>query len=88
MSRIGRKPINIPAGVTASVDNGVITVKGPKGTLDFKFNPAMTVEIKGDVIEVTRPNDAKETVHFTALQEHLSIIWLSVLQRVIQRLLR
>ena len=47
-------------GVTASVDNGVITVKGPKGTLDFKFNPAMTVEIKGDVIEVTRPNDAKE----------------------------
>ena len=60
MSRIGRKPINIPAGVTASVDNGVITVKGPKGTLDFKFNPAMTVEIKGDVIEVTRPNDAKE----------------------------
>lgn len=60
MSRIGRKPINIPAGVTASVDNGVITVKGPKGTLDFKFNPSMTVEIKGDVIEVTRPNDAKE----------------------------
>lgn len=60
MSRIGRKPINIPAGVTASVDNGVITVKGPKGTLDFKFNPAMNVEIKGDVIEVTRPNDAKE----------------------------
>lgn len=60
MSRIGRKPINIPAGVTASVDNGVITVKGPKGTLDFKFNPDMTVEIKGDVIEVTRPNDAKE----------------------------
>ena len=60
MSRIGRKPINIPAGVTASVDNGVITVKCPKGTLYFKFNPAMTVEIKGDVIEVTRPNDAKE----------------------------
>lgn len=60
MSRIGRKPINIPAGVTASIDNGVITVKGPKGTLDFKFNPEMTVEIKGDVIEVTRPNDAKE----------------------------
>ena len=60
MSRIGRKPINIPAGVTASVDNGVITVKGPKGTLDFKFNPAMTVEIKGEEILVTRPDDAKE----------------------------
>ena len=60
MSRIGRKPINIPAGVTASVDNGVITVKGPKGTLDFAYNQAMTVEIKGDVIEVTRPDDTKE----------------------------
>ena len=60
MSRIGRKPINIPAGVTVTVDNGVITVKGPKGTLDLSYNPAMTVEVKGDVIEVTRPNDAKE----------------------------
>lgn len=60
MSRIGRKPINIPAGVTVTVDNGVIIVKGPKGTLDVKYNPAMTVEVKGDVIEVTRPNDAKE----------------------------
>ena len=60
MSRIGRKPINIPAGVTATIADGVITVKGPKGTLDFAYNPAMTVEVKGDVIEVTRPNDAKE----------------------------
>ena len=60
MSRIGRKPVNIPAGVTATNADGVITVKGPKGLLDFKYNPAMTVEIKGDVIEVTRPNDAKE----------------------------
>ena len=60
MSRIGRKPVNIPAGVTATIADGVITVKGPKGLLDFKYNPAMTVEIKGDVIEVTRPNDAKE----------------------------
>ena len=60
MYRIGRNHINIPAGVTRSVANGVFTVKGHKGTLDFKFNPALTVEIKGDVIEVTRPNDAKE----------------------------
>jgi large subunit ribosomal protein L6 len=60
MSRIGRKPINIPAGVTATIADGVITVKGPKGTLDLAYNQAMTVEIKGDVIEVTRPDDAKE----------------------------
>ena len=60
MSRIGRKPINIPAGVTATIADGVITVKGPKGTLDFAYNPAMTVEVKDNVIEVTRPNDEKE----------------------------
>ena len=60
MSRIGRKPINIPAGVTATIADGVITVKGPKGTLDFAYNPNMTVEIKDNVIEVTRPDDAKE----------------------------
>ncbi len=60
MSRIGRKPINIPAGVTASVDNGVVTVKGPKGELNFSYNQAMTVEIKGNEIVVTRPDDAKE----------------------------
>ena len=59
MSRIGRKPINIPAGVEAKFENGVITVKGPKGTLTQKINPNMTVEINGAVIEVKRPNDEK-----------------------------
>ena len=60
MSRIGRKPINIPAGVTVTNNAGVIEVKGPKGTLDLKYNPAMQVEVKGEEIIVTRPNDAKE----------------------------
>ena len=60
MSRIGRKPINIPAGVDVKIDNGVITVKGPKGELSLKYNPAMTVEVKGAEIEVTRPDDKKE----------------------------
>ena len=59
MSRIGRKPINIPAGVEAKFENGVITVKGPKGTLTQKINPNMTVEINGAVIEVKRPDDEK-----------------------------
>ncbi len=59
MSRIGRKPINIPAGVTVNVNNGVIEVKGPKGTLDFSYNPAMQVEVKGEEILVSRPNDEK-----------------------------
>ena len=60
MSRIGRKPINIPAGVDVKVENGVITVKGPKGELSYKANPSMTVEVKGAEIEVSRPDDKKE----------------------------
>ena len=59
MSRIGRKPINIPAGVTVNVNNGVIEVKGPKGTLTFNYNPAMQVEVNGEEITVSRPNDEK-----------------------------
>ena len=60
MSRIGKKPISVPAGVDVKIDGTTLTVKGPKGTLDFAYNQAMTVEIKGDVIEVTRPDDTKE----------------------------
>ncbi|MGN0497772.1 MAG: 50S ribosomal protein L6 [Acutalibacteraceae bacterium] len=60
MSRIGRKPINIPAGVDVKVDNSVVTVKGPKGTLTQKIHPNMTVTVEGGIVEVTRPNDNKE----------------------------
>ena len=60
MSRIGRTPINIPAGVDVKFENGVITVKGSKGTLTQKIHPNMTVTIEENVITVTRPNDEKE----------------------------
>ena len=60
MSRIGRKPINIPAGVEVKVDANVVTVKGPKGTLTQNIHPNMTVTIDGGVVTVTRPNDDKE----------------------------
>ncbi len=60
MSRIGRKPINIPAGVEVKLDNGVIMVKGPKGTLTREVHPNMAVNIEDNVITVTRPNDEKE----------------------------
>ena len=60
MSRIGRKPINIPAGVEVKLDNGVITVKGSKDTLSHTIHPKMKVEISEGVITVTRPNDQKE----------------------------
>ena len=59
MSRIGRKPINIPAGVEVKVDNGVITVKGPKGTLTKNYHTNMTVKVEGTEIHVTRPDDDK-----------------------------
>ena len=60
MSRIGKLPVNIPAGVTISVNNGVVTVKGPKGELKQEINPNITVEIEGNDCNVTRPNDEKE----------------------------
>ena len=61
MSRIGRAPIAIPAGVEINVaDNNVVTVKGAKGTLTQQFNPNMTIKVEGAEVIVTRPNDAKE----------------------------
>lgn len=59
MSRIGRKPINIPAGVEVSVNDGVVTVKGSKGTLTQKVHPNISVTVDGAVINVTRPDDDK-----------------------------
>ena len=59
MSRIGKKPIDIPAGVDVQLDGTLITVKGPKGTLSRNLHPNMTVEKDGSVINVTRPNDDK-----------------------------
>jgi len=61
MSRIGRAPIAIPAGVEIKVeDNNVVTVKGPKGTLTKQFSTNMTISMDNGVLTVTRPNDAKE----------------------------
>ena len=60
MSRIGRMPIAVPAGVTVEIaENNQVTVKGPKGTLSRALAPEMAIELNGDVITVTRPNDLK-----------------------------
>ena len=61
MSRIGRKPINIPAGVDVKIDGTTVTVKGPKGTLTQKFSPVINIAVQGSEILVTRPNDEKES---------------------------
>ena len=61
MSRIGRAPIAVPAGVEIKLeDNNVVTVKGPKGTLTQQFHPNMTIAMEGTELHVTRPNDLKE----------------------------
>ena len=60
MSRIGRMPIAIPAGVTVEVaENNKVTVKGPKGTLERVLAPEMNIAIEGEEVVVTRPNDLK-----------------------------
>ena len=60
MSRIGRKPIAIPAGVEVKLADGVATVKGPKGTLTQAIHPNMKVEVADGQILDTRPDDEKE----------------------------
>ncbi len=60
MSRIGKKPIVVPAGVTVTVDNHVVTVKGPKGTLTKEFNKNLTIALEDGHVVVTRPDDSIE----------------------------
>ena len=60
MSRIGRMPIAVPAGVTVEIaENNVVTVKGPKGTLTRTLAPEMDIKLEGAQVVVTRPNDLK-----------------------------
>lgn len=59
MSRIGRKPVDIPAGVEIKIDGHTVTVKGSKGSLTRDFHPSMTIEQKDNQLHVTRPNDDK-----------------------------
>ena len=61
MSRIGKLPIEIPAGVEVKVDNSVVTVKKGKQELTLKVNPEISVSIEGNHVHVTRPNDEKQS---------------------------
>lgn len=60
MSRIGKMPISVPAGVEVKNENNCITVKGPKGTLTKQFNTELGINFEAGVITVTRPNDDKK----------------------------
>ena len=59
MSRVGRKPITVPAGVDCKLDGVELKVKGPKGQLERKLHPNMQVTIEGNLITVTRPTDGR-----------------------------
>ena len=60
MSRIGRMPVEIPAGVTVTVNGNTVTTKGPKGTLTQNFSERITVAVEGNQVIVTRPTDEEE----------------------------
>jgi large subunit ribosomal protein L6 len=60
MSRIGKLPISIPAGVTISQKDGFVTVKGPKGELKQEINPAITVKVEDGTLTVSRPDDERQ----------------------------
>lgn len=67
MSRVGKKPIEIPAGVTITNDNNTVTVKGPKGELTRTFSQDMAITVEENVLTVVRPSESKEhrTIHGT-----------------------
>ncbi len=72
MSRIGRMPIAIPAGVTVEVaENNKVTVKGPKGTLERVLPSEMEIKVEGDQVVVSRPNDLKKMRSFHGLTRTL-----------------
>ena len=71
MSRIGKKPVTIPSGVTADIANGVITVKGPKGTLTLSMRDEISYTVDGNAIVVKPANDTKAARAFWGMQRTL-----------------
>ena len=71
MSRIGKLPVAVPQGVTVTVADGVVTVKGPKGTLSQAVRPQVNVEVKGNEVVLTRVNDEKEVRGYHGLYRQL-----------------
>jgi large subunit ribosomal protein L6 len=60
MSRIGKMPVTVPAGVEVKVDGSAVTVKGPKGELTREFSPLMSIAVEGTEVVVSRPDDSRE----------------------------
>ncbi|MDO7842394.1 50S ribosomal protein L6 [Sphingomonas immobilis] len=68
MSRIGKKPVTVPAGVTATIDGGVLNVKGPKGTLSLTLRDEITYTLEDGGISVQPANDSKAARAFWGMQ--------------------
>jgi len=71
MSRIGKKAVTIPAGVTANIADGTLSVKGPKGTLSLKLADDITYDVQADGISVQPANDTKRARAFWGMQRTL-----------------
>ena len=71
MSRIGKKPVAIPGGVTATIDNGTLSVKGPKGTLSMGLSDLVDYKVEDGEIAVTPANDSKQARAFWGMQRTL-----------------
>lgn len=71
MSRIGKKPVPIPSGVTANIENGTLTVKGPKGTLSMGLSDLIDYKVEGEEIQVNPANDSKQAHSYWGLQRTL-----------------
>lgn len=89
MSRIGRMPIAVPAGVTVEIaENNHVTVKGPKGTLERTLPSEMDIKLEGEEVVVTRPNDLKKMKSLHGLTRTLIHNMVVGVTEGIQRLLR
>jgi large subunit ribosomal protein L6 len=71
MSRIGKRPVSIPSGVTAQIDGRVLTVKGPKGSLTLGLRDEIAYKVEGDSISVLPANDSKQARAFWGMQRTL-----------------
>ncbi len=71
MSRTGKKPVTLPAGVTASLEDGVVSVKGPKGAMSISMEPEVTYALEGDLLTVRPANETKRARAFWGMQRTL-----------------
>ena len=71
MSRIGKKPVAIPSGVTANIEEGTMTVKGPKGTLSMGLSDLIDYKVEGEEIQVKPANDTKQARAYWGMQRTL-----------------